>query len=234
MRIFTLLFLLIITSHFPLKAQQSTVILPETRKVRVDEILYNKQTGEKMTGEQLYTLLKEKPGLQMEAKYNRFGEPEKFIYDPNNPFFERKKDPNLRPKVGEKFPEFTLTTIEGNTFASEDLRGSWLLLHFYPIVQIINKDRWEKMRSDIKTAREKGVEIKGFGIFSTDKDLIPAVGEYQDIIHLVNKAYGFYEMFHIIEIPTTILIDPNGKVIKYYFIDEKIDFLEILNETKGM
>jgi peroxiredoxin len=232
MRILTFLLFLVFTSHFSLKAQQNTVILPETRKVRVDEMLYNKQTGEKMTGEQLYLLLKEKPGLQMETKYNRFGEPEQFIYDPNNPFFNAKKDPNLRPKVEETFPEFTLRTLEGNTFASEDLRGSWLLLHFCPIIQAVNKDRWEKMRSDIKTAREKGFEIKGFGIFSTDKDPIPVVGEYQDMIHLVNKAYGFFEMFHIIEIPTTILIDPSGKIIKYYFIGENIEFLEIMNGTK--
>lgn len=39
-------------------------------------------------------------------------------------------------------------------------------------------------------------------------------------------------MFHIIEISTTILIDPNGKIIKYYFIGEKIEFLEIMNGTK--
>ncbi|OOG76197.1 peroxiredoxin [Algoriphagus sp. A40] len=228
MRVSILLLFLVFSTLSSLKAQSTPVLVPETRKTRVDEILYNKQTGEKMTGEQLYLLLKEKPGLQLEAHYNRFGQPEKFLYDPANPFFKKEKDPNLRPKIGEDFPEFTFTTIDGKTYPSEELRGSWLLLHFYPIIMAINEDRWEKMQKDLNTARAQGIKIEGFGIFSTDKDLIPVVGKYQDAIHLVNKAHGFYEMFHIIEIPTTILIGPDGKVVNYFYVDEKIDFLEIL------
>lgn len=226
--LFSLLFLTF-SSLSSVKAQSTTTLMPETRKTRVDEILYNKQTGEKMTGEQLYLLLKEKPGLQLEAQYNRFGQAEKFLYDPANPFFKKEKDPNLRPKVGEEFPEFTLRTLDGKTFPSEELRGSWLLLHFFPIIVAINENHWEKMRNDLKTARAKGIKIEGFGIFSTDKDPIPVVGKYQDAIHLVNNAFGFYEMFHIIEIPTTILINPEGKVVKYFYVNDKVDFLEILN-----
>ncbi len=230
MRVLAFLFLLVLTSTFSLVAQQTTVLLPETRKMRVDEILYNKQTGEKMTAEQLQLLLQENPGLRLEPIYNRFGETEKFLYDPVNPFFERKKDPNLRPKIGEKFPVLTLRTLNGESFSSEDLRGSWVILHFFPIIHAIQKPRWEKLRSDLQTARKSGVQIEGFGVFATDKDPASVVGEYQDVIHLVNSARGFYDMFHIIEIPTTILIDPDGTVVSYFYKDDKIEFLEFVDK----
>ena len=36
------------------------------------------------------------------------------------------------PKVGDKAPEFTLTSGEGNQVSLKDFKGKWVVLYFYP------------------------------------------------------------------------------------------------------
>ncbi|OYX18493.1 MAG: hypothetical protein B7Z16_08775 [Algoriphagus sp. 32-45-6] len=211
-------------------AQVKTTIVPDQRKVRVDEQLYNKQTGEKMTGEQLYHLLQERPGISLETIYNRYGEPEKFYYDPENPFFKKNKDPNLRPQVGQEFPLFSFRDIQGQLHHAEELRGGWVVLYFYPILEAIREKDWSGISEQIITLEESGVKIKGFGVFATSKDPVPVVGQYQEQITLVNSGQGFFDLYHLTEFPATYVIDPEGKIVASWNSSDDIDLPAIIQE----
>lgn len=213
-------------------AQVKTVLVPERRQVRVDDLLYNKQTGEKMSGEQLFQLLQDKPGIQLETIYNRYGEPEKIYYDPQNPFYKKALDPKLRPQVGEQFPLFSFRDIENQLHHAEDLRGSWVVIYFYPILESIREKDWAVLAEDIQALKEKNVKIKGFGVFATSNDPKPVVGQYQENIRLVNNGHGFFETYQLIEFPATFLIDPSGKIVSYWNRSEQINLLETIQEKK--
>ncbi len=226
------IFLLIFFLGFIANAQEKKTMVRTTRSGDLEGKVFNKITGEVITNMQLMGLVKEKPGLKMESFYDKYGDLEKSLYDPNNPFKDYSKDPNKRPKIGESFPEFVFKTIDEEEFSSEDLKGNWVLIHFYPITRFINKERWKKLSLDLQKARES-FEIVCFGVFAYDDDLIEPVGEFKQEIRLVNNGNGFYSKYHIIEIPTTVLINPEGIIVKYFYESDPIDFLSFLKDTSS-
>jgi hypothetical protein len=226
------IFLLIFFLGFIANAQEKKTMVRTTRSGDLEGKVFNKITGEVITNMQLMGLLKEKPGLKMESFYDKYGDLEKSLYDPNNPCKDYSKDPNKRPKIGESFPEFVFKTIDEEEFSSEDLKGNWVLIHFYPITRFINKERWKKLSLDLQKARES-FEIVCFGVFAYDDDLIEPVGEFKQEIRLVNNGNGFYSKYHIIEIPTTVLINPEGIIVKYFYESDPIDFLSFLKDTSS-
>ncbi|SIN65874.1 hypothetical protein SAMN05444394_0229 [Algoriphagus halophilus] len=172
-------------------------------------------------------LLKEKPGLELQHLYGKYGELEKALYDPNEPYKKYRRDPELRPKIGENFPEFVFKTIEGEEFGKDQLNEKWVLIHFNHLTQFIKKPVWDKLYLDLQKAK-KNYSIECFSLFAYEEDLKTSFGEYQPIIHLVNNGRGFFERYHIIKSPTSVLINPDGLVIQYYFESEAIEFLPFL------
>lgn len=210
-------------------AQETKVISRSTKSGDLEGKVFNKITGELITNMQLMELLKVKPGLQMENFYDKYGDLEKCLYDPTAPFKRYSRDQELRPKLGEEFPEFVFSSIEGEEFSSNQLNGKWVLIHFTPFSEFINKDLWGKLVLDLRLARKNdGVEC--FGLFAYDDDLNEPVGEFQPDVKLVNNGSGFFARYHIIETPTTVLINPEGIVIQYFYGNDPIDFLKFLKK----
>ena len=227
--LFSLLLSIFCVSSF---AQVKTTIVPDQRRVRVDEQLFNKQTGEKMTGEQLYHLMQERPGISLETIYNRYGEPEKFYYDPENPFYKKNKDPNLIPQVGQEFPLFSFRDIQGQLHHAEELRGGWVVLYFFPILEAIREKDWIDISEQMKTLTESGIKVEAFGVFATSKDPEPVVGQYQEQITLVNNGHGFFDLYHLATFPSTFVIDPEGKIVASWSNSDAINLLETIQERE--
>lgn len=198
-----------------------------TRSGDLEGKVFNKLTGEVITNMQLMELLKEKPGLKMELFFDRYGELEKSIYDPSNPFKHYNRDPEKQPKRSETFPEFSFNSVDGDEFVSEELIGKWVLIQFNPFPDFMDKNQWTNLVSDLRKSR-KEYEIECIGVFSYDDDLGALVEEFQPDIKLVNNGNGFFSRYHIIQIPTTVLIDPSGVLVTYFYGNDPIDFLPFL------
>lgn len=176
-----------------------------------------------MTGEQLMELLKVRPGLQLEPIYNVYGEVERYYYDPLDPFKEvPDRDPELRPKAGEPFPEFIFRPEGEKEIGSKALKGSWVIITFYPPLQYMKETFWEDLYGQLDSLP---LEVKSstFALFSDDEpNLKEKFGKWEGEIKLVQNARNFFQIYNIIEHPTTFLLDPEGKVVKLFYNNEAI------------
>lgn len=223
------IFLILLFLTFYSSAQERQLVSRSRASENLEGKVVNKNTGKRINNFELSKLLREKPGLSMEMLYDKYGNLEKCLYDPNDPFKKYPRDPEKRPQIGEPFPEFVFTTINGEKYSGKALKGNWVLIHFRALGQFIQKETWERLVLDLQKARTE-FDITALGVFAYDDDLNELVGEFQPDIKLVKNAYGFFSRFHLIQSPTTVLIDPEGIVIEYFYGGDPIDFFRYLEK----
>jgi peroxiredoxin Q/BCP len=141
----------------------------------------------------------------------------------------------MKPKAGDKAPDFTLSDESGETVRLSDFRGKYLVLYFYP------KDDTPgctteacNFRDDIHNYRKAGVVVVGISPDSREshnkfkqKYSLP-FSLLADEGHKVCEAYGVWGKKKLMGreydgvFRTTFLIDPQG-VIKRVFENVKPD-----------
>jgi len=145
-------------------------------------------------------------------------------------------------KIGDDAPSFTLPDSQGNQINSNDFKGKWIVLYFYP------KDDTPgctaeacHFRDDFKLLESLGAKVIGISIddsFSHKKFaekynlpfplLSDASGE-------VASRYGALNNFLVIKLAKryTYLINPQGKIAKIYLsIDTSKHSQEIIDDLK--
>jgi len=145
-------------------------------------------------------------------------------------------------KIGDDAPSFTLPDSQGNQINSNDFKGKWIVLYFYP------KDDTPgctaeacHFRDDFKLLESLGAKVIGISIddsFSHKKFaekynlpfplLSDASGE-------VASRYGALNNFLVIKLAKryTYLINPQGKIAKIYFsVDTSKHSQEIIDDLK--
>ena len=119
--------------------------------------------------------------------------------------------------IGQKAPDFTSQTINGNEITLSELKGQYVLLDFWatwcgPCLPEIPhlKNLWEKYG-------DTNFEIVGISLDSNKKELVDFVDEknlgWPQI--LVTKSWQgkIPEKYNVVGIPRTYLIDPDGKIL---------------------
>jgi len=145
-------------------------------------------------------------------------------------------------KIGDDAPSFTLPDSQGNQINSNDFKGKWIVLYFYP------KDDTPgctaeacHFRDDLKLLESLGAKVIGISIddsFSHKKFaekynlpfplLSDASGE-------VASRYGALNNFLVIKLAKryTYLINPQGKIEKIYLsVDTSKHSQEIIDDLK--
>jgi peroxiredoxin Q/BCP len=145
-------------------------------------------------------------------------------------------------KIGDDAPSFTLPDSQGNQINSNDFKGKWIVLYFYP------KDDTPgctaeacHFRDDFKLLESLGAKVIGISIddsFSHKKFaekynlpfplLSDASGE-------VASRYGALNNFLVIKLAKryTYLINPQGKIAKIYLsVDTSKHSQEIIDDLK--
>ena len=133
------------------------------------------------------------------------------------------------PKVGDKAPEFTLTSGEGNQVSLKDYKGKWVVLYFYPradtpgctIEACSFRDSFKRVESigavvlgvspDTAQAQKKFVDkfdLPFTLVADADKKICNAYGVIQEKNMYGKKVMGVAR--------TTFIIGPDGK-IKHIF-----------------
>ena len=126
-------------------------------------------------------------------------------------FFESKEIVD----VGEEAPNFVLTDLEGNEVMLSDYKGKGVFLNFWGTWCEPCEREMPYMENQYQAYKDQGVEIIAVNIQETNL----AVERFRDRHGLtfpipmdkhdqVRQAYG------ILPLPTTILLDEDGKIVK--------------------
>ncbi len=120
--------------------------------------------------------------------------------------------------IGKKAPEFTLQDINGKTLHLSELRGKVVLLNFWaiwcpPCIQEFSS--FVKLKSQMK---DKPFEMVTIAIDSPLKNVSAFArkkGANFPVLYdgdkKVSRAYGVFSL------PTTFLIDQNGRIVERFF-----------------
>jgi peroxiredoxin len=193
-----------------------------------DKVFY-KETGEKITHEELQNILKENPGISFETVYNKYGEREKFLYDPNNIIIGGKKSRKAENQTqpGERFPEFVFKTLENDSIDSEKIKGKWVIIRFELFASLVNRDIISTIDEDISKSSLKEEIIPILCLADSRENVAKAFGSEESSFKFVSNAKNFHEMFNIVSFPTTVIIDRDGKVFKYNNYTESVSINEL-------
>lgn len=117
-----------------------------------------------------------------------------------------------------KVVEFKSKTLAGEDFDIESLRGKFVLLHFWSTWDRVTPNDLPNLEHTYKTYHDSGLQIVSISMDTQRKELEAFVSE-RKIPWLViwNEGENWQESivrkFGINAIPTSMLIDPEGKVI---------------------
>ncbi|MBH0168457.1 thiol-disulfide oxidoreductase ResA [Fictibacillus sp. 18YEL24] len=116
---------------------------------------------------------------------------------------------------GDTAPNFVLTDLNGKQVELEDYRGKGVFLNFWGTWCKPCEREMPYMQRQYEKYKDQGVEILAVNVSETNVSVKNFVDRYRmsfpvpmDKQREVTKAYG------IGPIPTTILIDKNGKVVE--------------------
>ena len=121
-------------------------------------------------------------------------------------------------KPGDKVPDFTLQDTDGKDFSFAGLNNKVSVIVFWRAEQERSIQALVALQGVYAEFKEQGVEVLAL---SSDKDGLEPIGEIKQSKHLNftllydkdQKAYGDYG---IIGIPSTFVIDKEGKLSYYY------------------
>jgi peroxiredoxin len=121
----------------------------------------------------------------------------------------------LSAQIGEQAPTFSLKDKDGKTYSTESLKGKVVVLNFWATWCPPCRAEIPAFKSVYDKYKGKGVEIVGVSLDHKGWDVItPFLDQYKLNYPVVlggaeiAKAYG-----NVRSIPTTFIIDRDGKVI---------------------
>jgi thiol-disulfide isomerase/thioredoxin len=117
-------------------------------------------------------------------------------------------------------PDFTLNTLDGQEMTLSKLKGKVVLLDFWATWCPPCREAIPHLINLQKTYQEKGIEVIGMNMDKGDVETIRRFVKSMDIPYPitvtpeeVSRSYG------VTALPTTILIDKEGKIIGIHFRD---------------
>lgn len=133
---------------------------------------------------------------------------------------------------GQNMPEFKITTMDGKTFSSAELKGKTVLINFFATwcppcrkeLPFVQKDIWNKYkdRDDfllLIISREEKPE-----------KVIPFVKEFKYSMPFYSDIdRSCYSQFAVQSIPRNYLFDKSGKLVYQSIGFKEKDFKELLN-----
>jgi peroxiredoxin len=212
--------------------QSYAQIFSNTTSERIEGKVYYKNTGQKISDEELIKIITNNPGIAFERIYNKYGKLEKLYYDPDGvhdslpPVHSREN----QIKTGEKFPEFVFKTVDKEILDSEKLLGKWILLRFEVFTKFINRDEIDSISYQIKESQIGEHLVAILCLADSKQNINKEFDANRLAFKLVPDARNFHKMFKIVNFPTSILIDREGKVFKYYYLGDTIPFEELMRK----
>ncbi len=199
------------------------------RSMRVENV-YNKKTGEKLNQREIQELIEANPGMVFEKEFDKYGEVNRLYFHPDSIITGRHstRNPENMTKVGEVFPPFVFRTVDGRKIDSEKLLGEWIMVRFEVFARMTKKEPIADL--SLQLDQMKDTPVHAILVYADNFKNVR--DEFQDgsngKFSLVSDASNFQERYSITISPTTVIIDPEGRVFKYIGPNEKVDLTELM------
>ncbi|RAL25991.1 thiol-disulfide oxidoreductase ResA [Thermoflavimicrobium daqui] len=127
-----------------------------------------------------------------------------------------------KPQVGQVAPDFQLKTLDGKEIKLSQLRGKAVMLNFWGTWCEPCRSEMPAMQSMYSKYKNKGFEILAINIAETDIAVSNFKEQYQlGFPILMDKSRDVVRLYKIKPLPSSVFIDPQGKVKN--FIEGPLD-----------
>lgn len=148
------------------------------------------------------------------------------------------KDSPTKVSAGNKAPDFVLTDLDGKEHQLSEYKGKGVFLNFWGTWCKPCEREMPYMDHQYQKFKDKGVEILAVNV-GEPEFLINRFVDKHDLSFPVLKDPNkdIMNMYGVINLPATMLVDPDGKVIKVEegeLTEEKIErMMESIRPGKG-
>jgi peroxiredoxin len=126
-------------------------------------------------------------------------------------FFTSKE----RVAVGDEAPDFVLVDLNGKTYQLSDYRGKGVFLNFWGTYCKPCEKEMPYMNNLYKEYKNQGVEIIAVNVGESKLAVEKFAEKYQlDFPIVIDKDNQVLEAYDISPIPTTFLINKDGKIVE--------------------
>ncbi len=124
------------------------------------------------------------------------------------------KDENKAVEKGDSAPDFVLTDLEGNEHRLSDYRGQGVFLNFWGTWCKPCEKEMPYMNSQYAHYKEEGVQILAVNVGETELSVENFTNKYGlDFPVMIDKTEQVRLSYGVDPLPTTILIDKEGKIV---------------------
>lgn len=117
--------------------------------------------------------------------------------------------------VGDKAPDFELVDLEGNKHRISDYEGKGVFLNFWGTWCPPCKREMPYIEDQYNAFKEKGVHVLSVNIAESDLKVDTFRDQYGLTFPIViDKKKDVKELYNIVPLPTTFLIDKEGRITK--------------------
>ena len=118
-------------------------------------------------------------------------------------------------KIGDNAPDFSLVDLNGETHKLSDYKGQGVLLNFWGTWCKPCKKEMPAINNQYKQFKNQGVQILGINIAQSNLE----VSSYADKLGVefpiaIDKTKSVMRAYNVDPLPTTVLIDKDGKIVK--------------------
>ncbi|GJL80201.1 MAG: hypothetical protein NPINA01_31900 [Nitrospinaceae bacterium] len=119
-----------------------------------------------------------------------------------------------KPRVEKSAPGFALQDIQGNMVNLEDFRGKAILLNFWATWCEACKEELPSMQRLYEALSSQGVEVVAISIDRRNFDRVKKYAKEYNLTFPVlwDPEQKVRKHYYIMGLPTTYLIDPNGRL----------------------
>lgn len=201
-------------------------------KFHISKVFY-KETGQKIPESEFSKIVEDNPRVFLEKETDDEGNVLKYLYDPNNQNGDGAKkilDSYISGDV--PFPNFKVSTIDGEEIELKDLSGKLVIILFEAGGKSLefNKPIIENLDEKINALGNKN-EVEAIVIYkASESEVREAVKPTDTNFKLVADGGKIAQKYYVNQTPTAFLIDQNGKLIDViYRILYKIKLEDYLN-----
>jgi peroxiredoxin len=115
--------------------------------------------------------------------------------------------------IGDQAPDFTLVDLNGEEHRLSDYKGQGVFLNFWGTWCKPCAKEMPAMDRQYEIYKEQGVQILAVNIAQSDFEVERFASQYGlDFPIVIDKTKSVMEVYNIDPLPTTVLINPDGKI----------------------
>ena len=160
--------------------------------------------------------------------FDKYGEVDHFEFDPDQKGDRVSMiDTSLRVHPGEPFPPFAMRSEKKITWDSEDLKGKHIVIYFagFTRAPLFMEKQFKEFQEIIKNDT-KSSETAVIVVSVENETVGNPVIEQSGFVFIPDGG-NFTKKYQVKSFPTIIVIDKNGKLVRYVESHNQLTFKEI-------